>query len=483
MKNFIIITFFGLALLMSCSTDESLSGLNKDPKNPTSGVPDELFFSNAQRNLVDINSSISINFNVFRFLTQYVSSPIYTMESQYILQVRTIPSNYWRFLYRDILRDFEAAREELNSPDTYSTPSELEIRDNRLAIVELMEVYTFGLLVDTYGNIPYSEAMDGDNLTPIYDDASEIYLDLLNRIDIALSNLDANVESFGNADLIYSGNVSNWIKFGNSLKLKLAMTLADANPSLSQSLAEEAAPNVFSSNADNAILPYLSTPPNTNPLWAALVQSGRSDYFMANTFVDALNELEDPRRDVFFSNKIDGEYVGGQYAAGGDFDTTSHFGDAFTQPDLLGNILDYSEIRFLLADAAARGYNVPGSAEEHYEAAIRASFEYWGLTDLQATAHLSNPTVAYATAEGDFKQKIGTQMWIALFNRGQESWLQWRRFDYPILNAAPQKTLEDIPVRFTYPIDEQNRNNANREEAANAIGGDTQVTKLFWDVN
>jgi hypothetical protein len=95
---------------------------------------------------------------------------------------------------------------------------------------------------------------------------------------------------------------------------------------------------------------------------------------------------------------------------------------------------------------------------------------------------LANPDVAYATAEGDFKQKIGTQMWIALFNRGTESWLQYRRFDFPILNPAPQLTLEDIPVRYTYPIDEQNRNNANREAAASAIGGDNLDTRLFWDL-
>jgi hypothetical protein len=325
--------------------------------------------------------------------------------------------------------------------------------------------------------------LDGDNLTPVYDDASEIYSDLISKIDNSLSLLDTDVESYGSADLIYSGDVSSWIKFGNSLKLKLAMTLADVNPALSQSLVEEAAPNVFESNADNAVLNYLTSPPNTNPLWTALVQSGRSDYFLANTFVDVLNDLEDPRRDVYFSNPINGEYIGGEYAAGGDFDTTSHFGDLFHQPDLAGNILDYAEVSFLLADAAARGYTVGGAPAEFYQNAIIASFDYWGLSTADAMTYLAQPEVAYATAAGDFEQKIGTQMWIAMFNRGQESWLYWRRYDYPILNAAPQLTLEDIPVRYTYPIDEQNRNNANREAAASAIGGDTQTTKLFWDVD
>lgn len=482
MKKIKLLLILSIGLLLSCASDDTLSGLNRDPKNPTQGVPDELFFSNAERNLVDVISDINININIFRFLTQYVSSPIYTQESQYNLQTRTIPSNFWAILYRDILRDFEAARVELNDPANYSLPEEILIRDNRLAIINLLEVYTYAVLVDTFGDVPYTEALDGDNLTPVYDDAATIYDDLFIRIDESLNSFNEDAGSFGSADLIYSGDIASWIKFGNSLKLKLAMRIADVSPGKSQTLAEEAAPNVFTSNDDNATLDYLSSPPNTNPLWVALVQSGRDDYFLANTIVDKMNELEDPRRQVFFANPIDGEFVGGEYGAGGDFETTSHFGDVFHEPDLKGNLLDYAEVEFLLAEAAARGYGIEGSAEEHYNEAIRASFEYWGLSEAVANSYLAQPDVAYTTAEGGFEQKIGTQFWIALFNRGFESWAQWRKFDYPILNAAPQKTLDDIPVRFTYPIDEQNRNNANREAAASAIGGDFVTTNLFWDV-
>lgn len=480
-KIAILLVAFGM--LFSCATDDTLSNLNKDPKNPTEGVPDELFFSNAQKALYDTMESISINVNVFRFLTQYVTSPIYTSESQYNLQTRTIPSNFWGILYRDVLTDFKAAREELNREENYSTSREIAIRDNRLAMVTLLEVYAYSVLVDTFGNIPYSEALDGNNLTPAYDDAMDIYQDLFTKINTALSLLDTSAEGYGAADAMYNGNVDQWIKFGNSLKLRMAMRLVDIDPSQAQSLVEEAAPNVFTSNDDNATFAYMTAPPNTNTLWLSLVQSGRNDYTVANTIVDALNDLQDPRRDIFFSNPIDGEYVGGTYGAGGDFDTTSHYGDAFHEPDLPGNILDYSEMEFLLAEAAARGYNVDGTPEEHYNKAIRASFEYWGLSDTEATTYLANPEVAYTTATGDFEQKIGIQLWISLFNRGFEGWCHWRRLDYPMMNPAPQLTVDDIPVRFTYPIDEQNRNNANRESAANAIGGDRLTTKLFWDVD
>ena len=481
MKKFALLMLI-LGTLFSCASDDTLSDLNKDPKNPTEGVPDELFFTNAQKALFDTMGSININTNVFRFLTQYVTSPIYTRESQYEFQNRTIPGNFWASLYQNVLTDFKAAREELMREGNYISSEEIIIRDNRLAMVQLLEVFTYGVLVDTFGNIPYTEALDGDNLTPAYDDAMTIYQDLFAKIEESLALLDPAHESFGTADIMYNGDVEQWIKFANSLKLKLAMRLADVEPALAQQLAEQSAPFVFTSNADNAGFAYLSAPPNTNALWAALVQSGRNDYVVANTIVDALNTLEDPRMDVYFSNPIGGEYVGGPYGAGGDFATNSHFGDLFHQPDLPGNILDYSQVQFLLAEAAARGYNVGGTPQDFYNSGITASFEYWGLSQGEATTYLANPAVAYATASGDYREKIGAQMWIALFNRGFESWSQWRKFDAPQMNAAPQLTVEDIPVRFTYPIDEQNRNNANREAAASAIGGDRMSTKLFWDI-
>ena len=88
--------------------------------------------------------------------------------------------------------------------------------------------------------------------------------------------------------------------------------------------------------------------------------------------------------------------------------------------------------------------------------------------------------MAYATAAGDWKQKIGTQKWIALYNRGFEGWTEWRRFDYPVLVAPPQ-AVTDIPIRLSYPVQEQTLNAASYNAAAAAIGGDDVRTRLFWD--
>jgi hypothetical protein len=127
--------------------------------------------------------------------------------------------------------------------------------------------------------------------------------------------------------------------------------------------------------------------------------------------------------------------------------------------------------------------NVGGTAAEHYEAGIRASMSYWEVPTADQDTYVANSLVAYATATGDWKQKIGTQKWLALYNRGLEGWTEWRRLDYPILNVPTGQTYGDIPVRFPFPVQEQNLNTANWEAASSAVGGDNVRTKLFWDKN
>lgn len=141
--------------------------------------------------------------------------------------------------------------------------------------------------------------------------------------------------------------------------------------------------------------------------------------------------------------------------------------------------MDYAEVSFGLAEAAARGFSVGGTAESFYKQGVTASFAYWNAGD--AAAYLAKPTVAYTTATGDYKQKIGTQKYLALYNRGFEAWTEWRRLDWPKFNLPVNKTYADIPVRFTYPVGEQTLNLVNWQAASAAIGSDKVQTKLFWD--
>src|SRR5690349_15555006 len=114
--------------------------------------------------------------------------------------------------------------------------------------------------------------------------------------------MNATYGSFGSADVIYDGDVASWKKFANSFKLKMGMTIADDDNAKAKATVESAvAAGVFTSNADNAEFQYLSTPPNTNPIWVDLVQSGRKDFVAASTIISAMTSRNDPRLDDFFT--------------------------------------------------------------------------------------------------------------------------------------------------------------------------------------
>ena len=121
-----------------------------------------------------------------------------------------------------------------------------------------------------------------------------------------------------------------------------------------------------------------------------------------------------------------------------------------------------------------------GDAATFYNAGVTASILEWGGSQADADAYLAEPSVAYATAAGDWKQKIGTQKWIALYDKGFEAWSSYRLYDYPVLPIAEQAQIP-TPTRYTYPVTEYSLNEASVEAAASAIGGDALSTKVFWD--
>ncbi|SDL73599.1 SusD/RagB family nutrient-binding outer membrane lipoprotein [Siphonobacter aquaeclarae] len=468
------------ALAASCERD--LQDLNTDKKHPSAGtVPSGTVFAAAETNLFEQMVNTSVNRNVFRLFAQQWTETTYTDESNYNIVNRKIPDAVWFQLYIRVLNNLKEAK-ALVTAEKPIAPDEVVAKANKIQVIELLTIYTYQVLVDTYGNVPYSEATNPDNVLPKYDDAKTIYQDLAKRLDAAIAGIKADGGSFGSADLIYQGDMTKWAKFANSLKLKIGLTLSDVDPATAKSMVEAAAAGVFSSDADNTRLRYSASMPNTNPVWLDLVQSQRHDFVPANTVVDLMNQLADPRRKAYFT-LLNGKYVGGAYAAGGNYTNFSQVGDIFFTPSLEGVLMDYSEVCFGLAEGAARGFNVGGTAESFYNKGITASITYWGGTVDDASAYLATPDVAYATAKGTFRQVIGTQKYIALYNRGFEAWTEWRRFDFPTFNPPPGMTYADIPVRFTYPIGEQTLNNANWQAASNAIGSDKVTSKLFWDKN
>jgi hypothetical protein len=345
--------------------------------------------------------------------------------------------------------------------------------------VDAMQVYTFAQLLEIFGNVPYTEALDINNIYPKYDDALSAYKELLTRLDADLSAMDDAYGSFGAADLYMGGDVAMWKKFVNSLKVRIGITIADGDDATAKAAIESAYAGAFAPD-EKCQLVYISTAV-ANPIYQDVVASGRHDFVIANTIADAMNALEDPRRPAYFT-ELDGAYVGAPYGESAPYATYSHIADPIVDPTYPSVILDGTEVAFYLAEAAARGYSVGGSAKEYYDNAITSSFNTWGV-GADADAYLAKPEVAYATATGDWKQKIGTQAWIAYYVRGQVAWTTYRRLDWPTLNVPPNALTTDgkTPRRFTYPVQEQTLNKASFEAAVSAMGSDKMETQLFWD--
>lgn len=484
-KIFLTVLFF--VALVSCQSDDAYENLNRDTKNPAE-VEAEFLFNSAVKNLYDQMTSTNVNLNIFRLLGQHWTETTYTDEANYDFNTRNIPGNHWSAMNRNVLFDLTTAKEVV-STNNVLTQAE---KDSRKAQIEVLMIYTWAQLVETYGDIPYSQALNvSEHVLPVYDDAATIYKDLLSRLTTVIPTISGS--GFGTADAIYGGNSAAWKKFANSLLLRMGLRVIDA-PGMS-SIAQSAittaiSGGVFTSNDDNAALAYESSTPNTNPIWLSLVQSGRSDFIPANTLVDFMNNLNDPRRSVYFDQNLGaGIYEGGPYGDNNSFSSYTHLigynngigGRGLHDPTLKACLMDYAEVCFYLADVAERSASgTPADAAGFYNAGITASFDYWGATGV--STYLANPDVAYATAPGTAKQKIGNQLWLAMYNRGFEAWTAWRIYDTPTFNL-PAGSGDPVPTRYTYPINEQNLNEVNWTAAASAIGGDEQTTKLFFDVN
>ncbi|SFQ73594.1 SusD/RagB family nutrient-binding outer membrane lipoprotein [Hymenobacter arizonensis] len=463
-----------LMLVFTTSCVDSLEEYNVDAKRATV-VPGVTLVTTAERAIARTVTSTNVNLNPFRFYVQYWTETTYTDETNYDIQTRQINNAFWNALYLNSLGNLNEARRVITSEATAD-----KVKANQLACVEILSVYTWKTLVDTYGNVPYTEALDFTKPQPAYDDAKTIYASLFTRLDAALASLDPTAAGLGSADVIYRGDIAKWRKFGNSLKLRMALTIADDDVAKARTAAVQAAPGVFTSNADNAEFAFLSSVPNTNPLYEDLVNSGRQDFVGASPFIDVLNTLQDPRRSYYFKEAAPGRFIGGVYGALNDYDDFSAPGAALEDPTLPGVLLSYSEVEFLLAESVERGFAVGGTAASHYNAAVTASILHAGGTQAAAATYLARPTVAYATATGTYKQKIGVQKWIALYDQPVVAWTEWRRLDSPSL-VKPANALSDIPKRFTYPTPELNQNGANAKSAGSAIGGDVVTTKIFWD--
>lgn len=468
--------FIAINIIASCTKD--ISSFNEETKQ-AANVPAGTLFSNAVRNVSDALASASVNTNPLRFTIKHWAMAVYQDEAQYDFSTRNIPQSWWTIMYRDVLNDLKESGRIVD--ENMSSAFDPVVKSNQLAIVDIMEIYVYNILVNTFGNVPYTEALDPENLFPKYDDAKTVYADLLSRLANDIGKLDPSKGGFSaSEDRVFGGDVAQWKKFASSLLLKMGMIIADVDETVAKSTVETTDAGAMASADDDAAFTYLTATPNTNPLYADIVLGGRGDYVAAEDLMNVLIDLNDPRKENFFGTNNAGQYQGGVVGTVNTYADMSKPSAAVSAADAPLVLLDFIETEFYRAEAIERGFNVAGTAEEHYNNAIKASILFWGGTETDADDYLAQPEVAYSTAPGTWKQKIAFQKWIALYNRPFEGWIEYRRLDYPVLPLAVGAAV-GFPNRYQYPNNEQQLNGTNYTSAAQAIGGDEVETKLWWD--
>lgn len=480
MKNNIKRIFFAggllLSLLATNSCQRDLTSLNEDPKHPSSVPSANLLATGLYQEFYYIHTG-SVNFNNYRFFTQYWTETQYTSETNYDLITRAQPRNHFNRMYVYALNSFHQA--QINLPT--EVVLDQDITTNKWASLEIASISVWENVVDTYGNVPYSEALQAETIkSPKYDDAKSIYTDLLKRIDVAIAKINTSKIGYAtNEDIVYKGSMAKWKKLANSIKLRLAINLADVDPATAKSAAESAiASGIIASEADSYSLAF-DGGVFTNPLYDDMVASGRNDFIPSSIFVNPMNTASDPRRAAYFTPLTNGTYKGGVYGTLNVFANFSHVNPTFTSGAAPGKLLSYTEVLFLKAEAAARGFSAGDTAANLYAAAVTASMTENGVSVVDATAYVA----AHPFNASNWQQSIGYEAWIALWNSPFASWNFTRRLDYPVLNAPAQSYIGGIPYRMPYSDQEYVINNANVSAAATAIGGDEATTKLFWDIH
>ena len=479
-------------LLVGCeSYDFGNTGV--DTNNPVEAIPSSLL-AGAQSKLV---GTVSLSGTATPSLyVQHLSQTQYTEESRY----QTINFN-WNVVgsgsdfdgsvnfYNKVFSNLSQIITLNTAEDTKAGATAYGSNNNQIAVAKLMWAYYFQWATDRWGMLPYSEALGGVSSPKAkYDSQEAIYDDLFNKIDEALAQMDAGSGPQG--DILFAGDMAKWAKFGNTLKMNMAIRLAKVHPAAGGYAATkftQAMSAGIMSNSENIMFPSISNDAYDNPYQDDYVDLGRADECLSDVLVNRMQALNDPRLPMFGAPAVTtGTFVGLRYGWDGA-GTIPNDDVSFMNDDLIKNgtkelpMFTFAQMSFNKAEAAMLGW-ISGSAQTYYEDAVKASLKQWNVSATDADAYLLEADVVYNAATA--MNQVAEQKWLALFYQPYEAWAEWRRLDYPILTPAVDALVgNSIPVRHGYPTAEPTQNKANYDAAVAAQGADNLSTKLWWDVN
>lgn len=498
-----LILFTFLLLIYSC--DAGFDDLNENKVSPTAINPTFLL------NNAVINTSSDFNTLVYEIgIVQQIISPnsgVLT-GANYNQDNRNATQGIWQRYYRSVVR---------NAVDVIAQTKDQPTRSNLYNMARIMRAYALMVLTDTYGDVPYIDAGKGFTeqvLFPKYDTQQSIYPDIIKELTEATAALDAS-KAIEVADVLYSGNITRWKKFGNSLLLRAGMRLSKVDAAQAQQTVQKAFQGgVMDANADNAVVRHDAN--YTNPVSGTLNSTEANNFYLTEPFVNYLKSTNDPRLASIAVRYVGAKSGPEQTAAKASTDPSVQIGMPlgydnngiaqvaaskglasfydFTQLDRtrMGKltapffIVTAAETQLLLAEAAQRGW-VSGNAADYYNKGVRLHMEQlvaYGDNVAVPAAAIDTYLAANPFDGSKALEQINTQYWIAAFLNGPEAFANFRRSGFPKLtpNPFPGKDISgDFIHRLTYPNSEISVNSANVQEAISRMGADNLDTRVWWD--
>jgi hypothetical protein len=498
---------FGSLLLAAClvcsSCDKGFEEMNTNPDASPTVTPGYMFTKAQYDGASDL---LVLLMGTMQYTTSY--NDVAGFGSKYVTSQNTQAYGLFTTAYpKEINEIGEVIRAVQDDPT----------KVNLLSAARVWRVYCFSRLTDMYGDIPYSEAGLGyvsSIYKPKYDAQESIYADMLKELDEAGSSFDASQPNFGNADLLYSGDVTKWKKFTYSLMLRLAMRMTKVSAANAEQWAKKAiTAGVIRDDADVADINYLNTGQviNQNPLSYNLLNS---DYIRADgvsnteggkyqeSFINFLKSNNDPRLPVLsivYVNKTADTTVAIQKGMPATFSAKPADFVTYSEPnpktilklDAPLAILTNVETSFLLAEAALKGWYATETASDLYSNGIRAAMRQWALfgaggviPNAKIEKYVSDHALNTAGTDDEQMEQIYTQFWVGVFPNAVEVFSTYRRTGYPALipnNYAGNATGGQIFRRMIYPNTEQNLNAQNYNDVLSRQGKDDFMTRMWWD--
>ncbi len=474
-------TYIYLTLLIAATFSACTSGfeeLNINPNSPVQVQPNLLL----RQVIYDLGDEMAYEgFVAGNLLSQHFTAIDFNLFDRHNLSQPQLGGNPWPTIYRN-LRDNEILLTLSRNNEAFAVYEAPSL---------ILKSYMAALATDIYGDVPYSEALRGTDgiVTPSYDTQESIYLSesgILDNLHQAIDLLDNNNYTTPlQGDIIYDGNLDKWKKLAASLFIKFSIRSSAATEVSEQVNTLFQGGHYITTQDENAVLDFLDSQPN-NFRMANLRDGDFNLFVMSETAQGILQDLNDPRIKTYYRpSGNDGSYTGllnGPDASSTSISVSDYSltGTIFRENpgELFGNFITSWEIKFLLAEAALKGY-IDGDAQLLYEEGVRQAFAYWN-TEMPID-YLTSGNATYNDDQAI--EQIITQKWIANSINGYEAWIEYRRTGFPALKTISASLNNNlIPVRMPYPADEEALNQINFNIANNGDGNSVD-RKVWWDIN